>query len=612
MLNKIILTILLLMYSVVISVAQDNNIETKDSTIQFKDRIGVRTNAVNWFLMTPNIDVEYDIINNKYKKVSLSIGGRYNWNSNFSEPHRYVYNVAGAKAGLRWYFRTYKREDWETKWMNSVEGFYDKFQAKKYSIRSRKNPRRYRAYYIGPYLSYDKYTLKLSDEGYQGTAISLGISLGYDIPLYKYNDGAAIDFEFGASAGFIYTGYDKFAYDSDSRCYHHVSTKDNHLVPYPIITDVNVSLVYRMKSIREQIVEVDKSRMEMMHEAYKRRLNYKEHMTETKVTVNEKGDTIYNVVKKYIDNDSINTWNSEVSRKNSEIEAYNKTLDKIPEIDSTLYLRKLKPMYKYLEISDKMLSFGYKKTIPNMPIDSIEQLDNKQLNEIIKAYKEIGNGDGLESVEQRMLTEYNSLRDMYFGNGDSLKPINLLEYLVEIVPDINEYCIINHNKKYFGASVADSTDILSSIYSVLDSDPNSTAVLEKGVLDTIYLVNSQSYAFNGENQEIEANNDALKLQALPFMPQMKTSNATVSSDDKKVKKEKTKRRKKKDKKEETIMTDSIVDKVLPDSLQNNIEQVLPDSLQNNGENIAYNYYKILNSNLATLKQKMVEIPRTIN
>ena len=60
--------------------------------------------------------------------------------------------------------------------------------------------------------------------------------------------------------------------------------------------------------------------------------------------------------------------------------------------------------------------------------------------------------------------------------------------------------------------------------------------------------------------------------------------------------------KKKDKKEETIMTDSIVDKVLPDSLQNNIEQVLPDSLQNNGENIAYNYYKILNSNLATLKQ----------
>jgi hypothetical protein len=75
--------------------------------------------------MTPNVGLEYDIVHNKYKKVSLNLSGRYNWNSNFKSTQRYVYNIAGAKAEARWYFRTYKREKWESDWMNSVEGFYD-------------------------------------------------------------------------------------------------------------------------------------------------------------------------------------------------------------------------------------------------------------------------------------------------------------------------------------------------------------------------------------------------------------------------------------------------------------------------------------------------------
>ena len=617
--NKILLFILLLCCSVVCSAATEDK-ETNDSVVQLKDRIGVRTNAVNWFLLTPNVGFEYDIIHNKYKKVSLNLSGRYNWNSNFKSTQRYVYNIAGAKAEARWYFRTYKREDWERKWMNSLDGFYDKLQAKKYSIRSRENPRTYRAYYVGPYLSYDKYTLKLSDTGYQGTSIGFGLSLGYDMPLYKYSDGSALDFEFGASAGFIYTGYDEFAYDPDSRCYHHTSTSDNHLVPFPIITDVNLALVYRLKSIREQIVEVDKSKLEMMEKAYELRQKYKENMTVAtdsiarinvvldqngdtarvrvrKTRVDENGDTIsyvatvveldtiYHRVRRFVDNDSIDIINTMVARKNAEIEEYNALLAKLPEVDSTLYLKKLKPMYRYLNLSDKMLSFGYKKTIPNIRIDSIRKLENKQLNGYLDAYSEIEEGGLVISVEKQMLKDYDGVQSIYFGAGDSLKDISFLEYLVTVIPNINEYSIANHNKKYFGTSSDMSIDVVSSAYLIHGKPPVVVNTLEQNVLDTIYLAEPMHYGFQGENQEIEANNEALKLQTLPLVAQLKAQKSKDAADSKS-KKEKSKRKKsKKSKKETVVMADSIAGQILSDSLQNNVEQVLPDSLQNNVEQV---------------------------
>ncbi|MBO5865907.1 MAG: DUF3575 domain-containing protein, partial [Bacteroidaceae bacterium] len=76
------------------------------ASVTFKDRISIHTNTLGWVLMTPNIGLEYDLVHNKHKKISLLVSGKYNWQMNQKYDSRYLYNVAGARAELRWYFRT--------------------------------------------------------------------------------------------------------------------------------------------------------------------------------------------------------------------------------------------------------------------------------------------------------------------------------------------------------------------------------------------------------------------------------------------------------------------------------------------------------------------------
>lgn len=597
----------------VIGAAQANVAENVDSVLPFKDRIAFRTNAVNWLLMTPNIGFEYDIVQNSFKKVSLNVVGRYNWNSNMRYASRYAYNIAGVKTEARWYFRTRKREDWERECLENLSGFYEKVQAKMFTLTSKESPRTYRAYYVAPYVSYDKYTLKLTDKGRQGSAISAGVSFGYNVPVYKYSDGSAIDFEFGASAGFVYTGYDEFAYEPDNSCYYHTGTKKGHIVPYPLVTDVNVAFVYRLKSIRDQINSVDNSKIEMMQKAYSLRKQYFDltHIDDTivdRIVVkrDEAGDTvrdekgnllyekIYKKKLKFIDSDSLDSWNAVIARKNSEIEAYNKLLDKNGVTDSTAYLRKLRPAYKYLTISDKLLSFGYKKTIPNIDPDStfaISDLNNKYLNQIIEQYKELGD-DGVESVEQRMITQYKLLRGG-LNDSDTLNPISFLEYLVTTIPQVNDYCIKSHNEKYIGASTTDNADFLRTSYSSpnLNGAPNRIFTLEQFVLDTIYVKEPIANEIGGENQSIEADNAVRKLKNSQLFIITDDSAAKADGEAESGKgKTKTKKKRKKAKATEDILpTDTlqVIDQqqTLPDTLRGGAEQqqTLPDTLRGGAE-----------------------------
>ncbi|MBQ2877422.1 MAG: DUF3575 domain-containing protein, partial [Bacteroidaceae bacterium] len=182
----------------------------KSDSIEIKDRLGFHTNALGWLLMTPNIGVEYDIVHTDYKKVSLLLHGRFNPATEQDMSSRYVYNVAGLKAEMRWYYRMRQRNEWEVDMVRSTKGLFNRLVAGKRLLTSRKNPRTYRAYYIGPYVGYDKFTLKYGSIGRQGTMFGAGVSFGYNIPLYIYNNGSGIDFELGASVGAVYLAYDKF------------------------------------------------------------------------------------------------------------------------------------------------------------------------------------------------------------------------------------------------------------------------------------------------------------------------------------------------------------------------------------------------------------------
>lgn len=228
--------------------AQTSRSESRNDTLKFKERLSFRTNAVDWFLLCPNIGVEFDLRAGDFNKWTIGADVVYNWNTWESDISPYVYDIAQVTLEGRKYYRTKRGEAKRDTTLAGVTSWL------KYLTRlERKKARTWRAYYWGFYGSATKYSFKLGDVGYQGPAYSLGISFGYGMPLYVMGKGT-LDLEIGGRAGMILTKTDAYSVDFESDCYPRVPEKSEgfHLVPYPLITDLHVSLVYRFKSIRNK------------------------------------------------------------------------------------------------------------------------------------------------------------------------------------------------------------------------------------------------------------------------------------------------------------------------------------------------------------------------
>lgn len=574
--------------------AGDNENVEKQDTVSFKERIGVHTNTLGWLLMTPNIGVEYDIVHTPYKKVSLLVSGRYNWNSNESSSPRYVYNIAGAKAELRWYFRTrsYQREftginsetgqdeywEWERE-LEQSKGFFNRlFSSRTYTART--NPRSHRAYYIGPYVGYDKVTLKLGSTGKQGSAIGAGVTFGYTAPLYIYDNGTAIDFELGASVGALNVEYDKFGYNSDDRCYTNEGKEDSKFLPYPVVSDLRLSLVYRFDPIKNQIVAVNTEKLEKEKEMYKLKLNYEDKFDDiwsydelpegyngryarykaslakytdatrryndsierTKLAVSEYKDSVADAHYK-----RLARMNSEINSKNQRIKRINKQILEHENGDSSLLLEQLRPAYEYAEVPKKLLNKGSERTIPNTAeIKTVADMNIPLLNSLVERYAEIEDGEGVVSVEKRLVAEYESTREkMLLSNNDSVSPISYYELLLSAIPNINSFCIKAHNDKYVtGGDAAEPTDEVNSrSYSIGGGKALPLLFLEKN--EPIYLKEKRTLSISSMNDEIEAANIVKLAKAEQTLGVKLDKKNDTDSDKKKTKKSKSKKENKK-------------------------------------------------------------------
>lgn len=546
-----------------------NVVNENDTLVSFKERLGLRTNVLNWGLMTPNIGLEYDIVHNKTKKISIGFSTKYNWNSSLTNDSRYVYNILGAKANLLWYFRTRKIASWEQDLRKNAKGFTNKYYAYSQTLTARNNPRPNRAYYVGPYISYDKYTLKLGKTGYQGTAIGVGASLGFNTPLYLYGNATSIDFEVGADIGFVYTNYDKFKYASEDRHYVSAGKKDSHVVPFPMLSEIRIGFVYRFKSIREQIVSYDDTKLRQLEEAFKWRQNYEQN----NVKFFEWSDSTANY---YINPDSIDSWNSIIRKKNEEIRRINKMYK---DADSTMLLTEFSELYKPYKIPNKLLSTAYKKQLKNRAISSAKDLDMPFLNDMLKHYAGIKDEVGITSIETEIIKRYNSIRDGIITNtGDSIDPVPYMQLIAQLVPSVNEYSVLPHNNKYIGESVPAATgkENIYKKYSEFNKEENNrfyTSRIHFLNRDTVYMKSYNVNERSGENHKIELENTVKRISLEKMFG---TKVATKIDDQQNIKPEKSKK-KKKDKKNREKKTVLETKLQMSDTLMHNSDTLMHKS-----------------------------------
>lgn len=269
------------------------------------------TNVVDWVLATPNVTVELDLSPRRHTSYSLLLTGKGNpkgKSTNFNP--RWVYNVSSIKGEIRKYWRTSNRDiaaDQEDakipfdrkKAEERIAALKNKDEAitlvperdttiwgpfsklsylrRRYvSARYVKRPRFWRAYYVGLWAAYTKFSICLDGDGKQGNAYAGGVSAGMSVPLYKHLDGSGWDLDLGASVGLMLPAYQTYKYYRESGCYafqewHLRHFRDQHQLNFePVLQDLRVSLVYRFRSIDKKVLYGSK-RFELREERRSRR-----------------------------------------------------------------------------------------------------------------------------------------------------------------------------------------------------------------------------------------------------------------------------------------------------------------------------------------------------
>lgn len=226
-----------------------------------RDRIGLRTNTLDWVLLVPNATVEFDLSENPKSKWTLSLGGRYNWNTSSTYLPSMNYNISEGRLEARHYFRTSFRNNVNQMTSNessSKQPFFRSFMTSLVDLGNRlvstkrKNPKYWRVYYWGVFVDSYKYNFKLGRTGYQGDGIGLGVSGGWSQPLYTFNTGA-LDLEIGASLGVAYTTYKKYERDTENNIYVQTDKISNKIMPFaPLVSEIRIAFVYRFKSISKK------------------------------------------------------------------------------------------------------------------------------------------------------------------------------------------------------------------------------------------------------------------------------------------------------------------------------------------------------------------------
>ena len=214
--------------------------KTGVDTLTFAERISLRTNAVDWTLLTPNLGVEFDVKSTNWNRWAVGLTLKTKWNTPATFKNRVFYNITEVRADFRNY--------WRTRLINNKVPAHTGFIDRLFSCRRRvvKHPKT--TYYRGAYMSFSDFSIKFGREGHQGKALSAGITYGIIKPLYAFRTGNTLDLDLGFDAGFVAVNSEKFTYNRADNCYTRTKQGSWKVVPFPMPTAARVGFVYRFGS----------------------------------------------------------------------------------------------------------------------------------------------------------------------------------------------------------------------------------------------------------------------------------------------------------------------------------------------------------------------------
>lgn len=212
----------------------------KLDSLSFSDRISLRTNGIDWMMLLPNIGIEFDLDRYNWSRNAIGLNVKGNWRTKHTFDPGVVYDLVEIRAEYRNYWHTRKTD------VNGL-GPHRHTYEKILSGRRRRPKHPNTTWYRGAYLAYDDYAFLFGKEGKKGQAYTLGFQYGVIRPLYIFPSGKSVDLDFGFSAGFCLTDYEKFGYDSRTASYPTIEEKSGlSFVPFPVLTEARVGLVYRI------------------------------------------------------------------------------------------------------------------------------------------------------------------------------------------------------------------------------------------------------------------------------------------------------------------------------------------------------------------------------
>ena len=150
-----------------------NNLDT----LSFGERFSLRTNAVDWVALTPNVGLEFTLGNMNWSRWTLGLSGRYKPDVNNDRLAYHAFNFQDVRLELRRYMHG-------------------------------KGERT--SFFTGVYGVYGHHDVKLSGAGYRGNHGAAGLTAGLVVPLYGYQNHSSLDFEFALSAGVMLARHDTY------------------------------------------------------------------------------------------------------------------------------------------------------------------------------------------------------------------------------------------------------------------------------------------------------------------------------------------------------------------------------------------------------------------